>query len=44
MAKQSALIELYAKSVRRGKRTLEQVPECWREDVKKVLEEDKEDE
>ena len=43
MAKQSALIELYAKSVKSGKRTIEQVPERWREDVRKVLEEDKEE-
>lgn len=43
MEKQSALIELYAKSVKSGKRTIEQVPERWREDVRKVLEEGKEE-
>ena len=44
MAKQSALIELYAKSVKSGKRTIEQVPERWRDDVRKAFEEDQKEE
>jgi hypothetical protein len=34
------MAKLYAKRIRQGKMTLEEVPERWREEVRKLLEEE----
>ena len=33
----SAVAMLYADQVRKGKRTIDEVPERWREEVKEIL-------
>ena len=34
------MVKLYVSLIKKGLRTIEQVPEVWRVDVEKVLEED----